>query len=450
MREQRKKRTIATHDAIVSAQIERRWEPFSLFLIKQPAIVRYSLFIISCVTLNLTGLLIAQQSSSSMFFLDSIGTALASLLGGLSAGVSTALFSAIMGSVVVEHAEHTISAFPSVGSALVWSVLPRLGTQKVGVGIFHPTRTNGYFRKINQVFIIGILAGASASFCSFVAQYSFFKLDIELNNQAIYAISSGSFVSKNNFVLVAVITEKMGLNFSDLTYQFIYLSSSATAHIPDKIISTSMASIIAMGFLKVPRYSKQVKYIDNNLFPLNESFNSPYVKIISYMIFCIFVVWIYAYQPHKLPSFSKEFVIGRNGIIFMSSFGSLILLFSLLRKSIIKSIDPYVKHPMSRKLFYDSRTFFSPMTFQRDVFEDSIKIIVIAFSMAQFIAFSSSAGISEVDLNNPGIRIVNLVIDGIKVDTSIPSISNMVAYNILLLTGMRYGIVAIMRYFGRF
>jgi hypothetical protein len=450
MPQERGKRTVTTHDAIVSAYIKQKWEPVYLFFRRQPSFLRYIEFLLLCTLLNGIGLLIAQQSSSSMFYLDSIGTALASLLGGLSAGIATALASAVVGSVVIGHAEHNLSAFANIGSALVWAVLPRLGTRQVGVDIFHPSRKNGYFRKINQVFFVGLIAGIAASLCSFAAQFSFFKLDIELNNQTISAISSGSYVSKNNFVLVAIITERMGWNYSNLAYQFVFLASSASAHIPDKIISTSLASIIAMGFMKIPRYRKQVGFINRGLIPVDEVFNSPYLKIISYVFFCMFIWWIYAFGARMFPSFSNEFIIERNGIIFVCFFGVLLVSLSLARKSAITSVDPYMQHPLLNRMFYDRDLLFSPMTFQRDVFEDSIKLITIIFSLAQFVAFSSSVGISEVNANSPGVRNVNLLIDGIYVDTTIPSISNMVAYNILLLTGMRYGMVAVMRYFGRF
>lgn len=443
--------------AVIAARIVRqRWAGLGKKITEQPSLARFLEFSIACTLLNLFGLWTTQQSASAMFYFDSVGTALAAMVGGPTCGVITALTSSISGSFVIDRPEYAISGFTNMSCALAWGILPRLGGNFLGTDIFKDKDFSGYFTLISRVFILGVLCGIIASFVSLFSQISFFDLSSDISNRTLAAGTSGSSVSKNNLLLLAVIWQSQSIwTFLDNIYT-VYFLSSLSSHIPDKIIATVTAATLAMSFLRTPNIYAQIRAIKAKKVDVSQFYNKKRTFMLSVGIFYIFLIW-----PQIWPFFGISYFfmdpwmkVNTYSLIFMGLFGLLTVFILPYRITLFKVVDLYAPAPSTPvktrpKVSYSSDFLGSKLPFQRDVFEDTIKALTIAFALAQAFALKS-AGIGTSGGSYASVQTVRAVIDDVSINASMPSVYSMITFNILLLTGFRYFTVMVLRLFGRF
>jgi hypothetical protein len=401
--------------------------------------VRFLSFMLLCVAINIVGLIVTQGASSSMFYFDTIGTALAALLSGLSGGLIVAFLSNILGAYFIGEPSYAFFGFSNAACAIVWAVLPRLGAPLFGSDMLHPGPAGGYARQIFRIFVVGIAVAVASSITSFFVQTTLLSIHIDTASNLIEAASGGNNVSKNNIILVAALMQSIEFNISSDNSSIIFLISSLTSNIPDKIISTATAVVIIMSFFKVPRINKQILYIKSNKIEVSEFYN----KSIFYFLF-IGITYYYFYM--RMTNWS----IGSVSFIFGFL---LILIFSrLVRYEITCVVDPYGVTKNHNDSFYPKYLVDKPMSFQRDVFEDTLKIILVIFSISQFVVNYNIMSKIPGHIENALVTesAIRLVIDGREASFSMPTFSVMLVYNALILTGFRYSMIVFIRLIGRF
>lgn len=430
-------RTVRIHQRIARAQQNQRFRKLKDFFKKQNPTLRYFTFLLLCIALNVTGIVLTQQSAASMFYFDSIGTALASLIGGFAAGMITAFSSSIISANIIDLPSYAYFGFSNALAAMAWAILPRLGNNALGADLLHPTEVNGYQRLITRVFVLGTCVGVIVSIASFLVQISFLDVQIDTKSKIMSVISDRTVVSKNNFILVAAIASNVDLSIFSENSILLVPISLLTAHVPDKIIATCTAAVLTMGFLRVPRINKQLILIRDNNISTKQFFN----KDVMYFIFvALFISYYFLFlNSYKLSA-----------IIFVGIFIFFVSTARLARKSITRVADPYGSQPQNNQAFYAKHMVREPMSFQKDVLEDTIKFLTITFTISQFLASRSIQQLRLTEESTLTSKLLTLNIDGENINFLIPTIFYIISFNIIILTGFRYFLVMLTRYTGKF
>jgi hypothetical protein len=427
------------HRAITRGRWERRFKSAKDTFKRANPTARFFVFLLLCITINNVGLFVTQGTSSSMFYFDTIGTALASLLSGLTGGLIVGFYSNILGAYLIGEPSYAFFGFSNASCAIVWAFLPRLGIPVLGSDILHPVTADGYARQISRIFVVGFLAAIASSITAFFVQTTLLSIHIDTVNNLVNAVSGGSNVAKNNIILVAALMESIHFNISTENSSIIFMISSLSSNLPDKIISTAISVILIMSFFKVPRINKQSQSIKNNSVSTSQFYNGVFVYLST-----VFVSYIYIYLNIT--------VISMSCIIFLTVFLIVLLFARLARHDIARVADPYGTTTIHNSLFYKKFHLENPMSFQRDVLEDTLKIILVVFSITQFIINYRISPLSLGNFPQNGIihNSINIIIDGKVTPFDMPAFSTMLVYNALILTGLRYSVIVFIRLFGRF
>jgi hypothetical protein len=372
------------------------------------------------VALNLEGIAVTQAVGISIFFFDMIGTAVAALLSGLTAGVLVAIASSTVGALIIGNGSYCIFGVVNIMGAIGWSVLPRIGWGWLGSDIFNPDPSAGYQRLAFRVFVVGSLVGLACAVVSLVLQIGIFGLDAPAGQQLIALASSGSATGRNNSQLAALIYSFISGIHSSHPPVITAIVSLSIANIPDKIIATVTAVGLIFSFATLPDFSKQ-KVLGSDHIKHPKKMRSAYLIAITIFLY-IFLNSLYKLRIEFNTILMSMVIIWFCGFII-----------AIAPPRYFKSID---RTDTDSVCHFDETERYE---FIRDVFEDYLKAFLVLFALLNFVAATVPYGEDVV------ARI------GARVAPGNPEYYYVLGLkNILLLTAFRYMFVILMRLSGRF
>jgi hypothetical protein len=359
-----------------------------------------------------------------------IGTAIASLTSGIIAGLLVAISTAVLGSTFTSEAYLLYGVANCVG-AIVWAVLPRMGLPALGSELFNPTLDGGYARKFKSVVALGTAAGMMTAIFSTIVRWSL-SLSHDISEPDARTATAGSQVGLNHDVVAASVIQATEQFQSQIIYWSVLFLDSMVFNVFDKILSTVTAAVIIYSIGTLPNYVSQRTLVQPHLFGA-----AGYVDNVS--------------DFNKLNPFLGR----RRWILLAISIYIIIIVFSMFVKSNFNFIsfvpviflalilcvstffDPFTLKSIDRHRYGDigdqADLFFdypenTQMKFQRDVFEDVLKLTVIALALVNAI-LSLNYDFSEW--------------------SNYQQVATVVAANAFIITAFRYIVVFFMRFAGR-
>lgn len=428
------------NDSLYSYPPNLNKKKFTKIMLWTPSIFRFFIFCFLCCFINLLGLYISQLTSYSMFYLDTVGTALAGILAGVNGAIIVGLLTNIVGGYFIEAQDFALFGICNMAAGITWAILPRLCSKIFGENIFDPNIKHGYTKFLGSILSVGFIVGMIATITSYFVQSTLFELTISSDNIRMNGSIGKSVVSLNNIYLVGIFFKGLG-QFIDINNANVFiLVSSLLSNIPDKILSTSIAYMIVVGMFRMPNFSVQKGAISSNRINTSYKWNKPTLSII---VFLAYYVYLYNLSEIKFD-FSKILFLFILSII-------VIMILYLSRKYFIRSTDPYKRHK-ELNLYFARHNINNYPTFRKDAFEDSIKILTILFAVSQFaVSLSITKGDKPLILGKlASITEFSLVLDNMKLDLASLDMGILLVYNVLLLQSLRYFIAVFLRMLGRF
>jgi hypothetical protein len=383
-------------------------------------LARYISLILTCVILNLSGIAVTQAVGISIFFFDMIGTAVAALLSGMTAGVVVAIISSTVGTIIVGKDSYCIFGVVNIMGAIGWSVLPRIGWPWLGSDIFNPDPSTGYQRLAFRIFVVGSLVGLGCTLASLLLLIGIFGIDSPAGQQFIAVASSGSATGQNNSLLAAVIHNL--ISGSAVPHGSILTNAISlfVSNVPDKIIATATAVALIFSFATLPNFRSQ------------KDAGSKYIKHYGKMRFLYLLSMACFLYPFG-RAISELLIPFDNVIMSVTMVAICGVLIVIAPPRYFKSIDrtdtTIVVHFRERERY----------EFIRDVFEDYLKGFLVIFTLLNFVAATVPYDESVVvQYGHYPVTVSHayFYVLGLK--------------NLLLLTAFRYLFVIMMRLSGRF
>jgi hypothetical protein len=241
-------------------------------------------------------------------------------------------------------------------------------------------------------------------------------------------MSAGTLTSRNNVEMIQSISamlHKLRLNNDAI----IFISTFIT-NVPDKIIATATAVVLIFLFGTLPNYKTQKRIIRSNHDVVNSKFIDNRVLL--------FTVCSIPMLTSPVVTWKITHNITSVGIIAAICFFALTC--SMIEHSYLRSLDREIRP--DEDFTEDNKIFFSipesySLRFQREIFEDILKLAVIVVSGLSFIVASFAPNSAYCDSEH----LDSLVGCGM--------LYRLAVINILILTGYRYVLVVIMRLIGR-
>lgn len=392
-----------------------------------PYPARLAALVIICTFLNLIGLFGTEEIGWSILFFDMVGTAVASLLSGATAGILVAVLTGWIGSRALGHPQYFLFSMVNIGGALLWAVVPRMGRASFGGELFNPSFPAAYRRGMLNIVILGFAVGVCCSILAFVIQTYVIPLSSVLHGAAPNTVGAGTATARNiNFITRSIITS---IGTGDGTSSEISsLISSVISNVPDKIIATVTAVILIFSFGTLPNYQAQKKAMreDYNFRNSRLIDNRPFFGILLATSIAIIL--------------ERTYVVTQN----MHSLGMMALLsmvigvFCVADLPYLRSIDRRAanSHRDSALFFFDIPDNFD-LRKQKDIFEDMLKMMVVIVSGISFLIASQLESGKCV-----GVETVEALI-------SCGSLYRLAVINVVILTGFRYSFIMLIRMSGR-
>lgn len=413
---------------------------FTVLMLSINSKIRFILFSILCCLINIAGLIVSQSTPYSMFYLDTIGTALAGLLGGVNAAILVGLLSNVVGGYIIDASDFALFGICNMVAGISWAILPRMGSKIFGENIFAAHESNGYSMFIKSILTIGFTVGLITTIASFSVQAILFDLTISPEKLTMKGSIAKSVVSINNIYLVGVFLQGFE-GFIDIkNAQLFVFISSLISNIPDKILSTSVAFMIIVGAFRMPNFSDHKLAISKEHINVSTKWNRPVFGLIILTFYYIYLINI------RYENFNFNKIIF---ILAVFIFAASVLYLS--RKYVSRSVDPYKRHK-EYVLFFARKDTRNYPSFRKDAFEDSIKLLTISFAISQFaVSYSITDGAKPIILN----KIANLTnftfdINGESIKVEYLDMGILLVFNVLLLQSLRYFIAIFLRILGRF
>lgn len=390
----------------------------------QPFAVRFYAFVFAGIAINLIGLEITQAVDVSIFFLDMIGTAIVSLLSGVSGGLLVALGSAMVGSLFIGDA-YIFFGIVNAAGAICWAVLPRTGKRVWGADLFNPDAKGGYLRLSLRIFAIGGTTAIACVLASLLIFYLILGFDNPDSTAIASVINSGSATGRNTLKLISVIYQEGWSSFLGNSSAIPLTLMLLASNLPDKIICTLIAVIFAFSWSVLPDFTKQRTTI---IRPLDSWANSRTLVIILIIAYMARFVLVTKNHFHIADGHAVPAIVISIAIILFTVFTS---------DTYFRAID----HSQENSL----PCWHTPLeqySFKRDVFEDYLKIFTVLLSLINLYAAQLTSGKAGSTATQAKAIFANVRADSTYVHLAIR--------NILILTALRYLLVIAMRLTGKF
>jgi hypothetical protein len=438
-------RSVSTDPATSSTQTytyfdqsgEYGWLYRTIFRI--PAPTRFLLFCFLCVFINLTGLLFSQATPYSMFYLDTIGTAMAGLLGGVSGGLLVGCLSNLVGGHIIKSPDYGDFALCNMAAGALWAILPRYGNLFLGSDIFEPSKKDGYRKMIIGIFSIGSIVGTVTTIVSYFVQTSLLNLNVSDNSLNLNSSIYTSVVSVNNILMTAAFAGSFPIIDSVNNSGVYIFVASLVSNVPDKILSTSVAVILTVGFLRMPNFRAQILIIRQKPEKFREIWNR---KLTGLMSLAVIIVYLTANVKNW------HF----HAMMFISIFSaSVLFLLFFLRSSAKKVVDP-LKYNYRHEIYYNPHNHAKNYPgFRKDAFEDCIKIILSVFVASQFfVSMAITNGVLPIILDTIDLQSsIQLNINGVSRQMKNFQMGTLLVFNVFFLQSLRYSILIFLRLIGK-
>lgn len=374
---------------------------------------RTFLLVTLCTTLNVAGILFSEASPYSILYFDTIGTAIAAIIGGLGIGSLVIFATAAAGIGITGQPEYALFSYGNALAVFVWAYFPRSGSRALGADIFENRTIYGYRHFVSRIFLLGVVTALVASASNSIFQY--YLLDtIVIDGEVTAKSSFGTVATQNNLMIISENVGKMNIFSGDYSVPFFYyLISSFPSHLIDKTISTLLACVFIICLFDPPHYRNQRDRIIDRPHSDNQWWNRRllYLAVVGILtVFCLAL--------SKTSSLDMLILFG---------FGTITLIVGMAGNYGCRSIDPYRQHGRRSPLFIGSSDGKVKVPYFKDSVEDTIKITTFVFVILQFVshAILSIYDVGPNFANSPMI--------------------DMFWYTVIVLTGFRYALMASLR-----
>lgn len=282
--------------------------------------VRLALMIAFSVALNLSGILLTQYMGWSLLFLDMIGTASASFIGGLPAGLSTAFLTGVAGQAMMPRGDYLLFSISNMVGAFVWAMAPRTGRPLFGSYIFSTNRAAKYRRIFANMFVLGGLVAIFTSFSSFIVEFFILRTKKIIYSGSTSDVNSfGTTVSENNLILLRELINLFPITKGVEDYATFALSIFVT-HLPDKIITTAVAIVVVLSWGSLPNFTKQKEILRNKLKfdGIVVRNNSNFIRFVYLLFLANYLIYCNRFHPNPTILIIASVVCVLPGIILLT------------------------------------------------------------------------------------------------------------------------------------